>query len=109
MCALRRREKEGSVPSSSSLLPCQFLSLWFFFFFFIIFFFIFYFSLSLSLLCHFPTTLPFLLLYTLPNPMAQTQQVKDLAAARAKTTFPVIDLTRYIHGSDDKIARRRQL
>ncbi|KAG0290606.1 hypothetical protein BGZ96_005947 [Linnemannia gamsii] len=41
--------------------------------------------------------------------MAQTQQVKDLAAARAKTTFPVIDLTRYIHGSDDKIARRKHL
>ncbi|KAF9362238.1 acyl-coenzyme A oxidase [Mortierella sp. NVP85] len=41
--------------------------------------------------------------------MAQTQQSKDLAAARAKTTFPVIDLTRYIHGSDQKIARRREL
>ncbi|KAF8936565.1 acyl-coenzyme A oxidase [Dissophora ornata] len=41
--------------------------------------------------------------------MAQTQPCKDLAAARAKTTFPVIDLTRYIHGSDEKIARRREL
>jgi acyl-CoA oxidase len=41
--------------------------------------------------------------------MAQSQQVKDLAAARAKTSFPVIELTRYIHGSDDKIARRRHL
>ncbi|KAF9921363.1 acyl-coenzyme A oxidase [Linnemannia zychae] len=41
--------------------------------------------------------------------MAQTQQMADLAAARAKTTFPVIDLTRYIHGSDEKIARRKFL
>ncbi|KAG0046377.1 acyl-coenzyme A oxidase [Gryganskiella cystojenkinii] len=39
----------------------------------------------------------------------QTQPSKDLAAARAKTSFPVLDLTRYIHGSDEKIARRREL
>ncbi|KAG0004072.1 hypothetical protein BGZ79_010353 [Entomortierella chlamydospora] len=41
--------------------------------------------------------------------MAQTQACKDLAAARAKTTFPVIDLTRYIHGSDENIAKRRKI
>ncbi|KAF9111552.1 hypothetical protein BGX27_004774 [Mortierella sp. AM989] len=41
--------------------------------------------------------------------MAQTQPCKDLAAARAKTTFPVIDLTRYIYGSDENIARRRKI
>ncbi|KAG0246049.1 acyl-CoA dehydrogenase/oxidase C-terminal [Mortierella sp. GBAus27b] len=41
--------------------------------------------------------------------MAQTQSNKDLAAARAKTTFPVIDLTRYIYGSDQKISRQREL
>ena len=41
--------------------------------------------------------------------MAQTQPMKDLAAARAKTSFPILDLTRYIHGSDEKIARRREI
>ncbi|KAF9950383.1 acyl-coenzyme A oxidase [Mortierella alpina] len=41
--------------------------------------------------------------------MAQTQQSRDLAAARSKATFPVVELTRYVHGSDEKIARRREL
>ncbi|KAF9178683.1 acyl-coenzyme A oxidase [Haplosporangium sp. Z 11] len=41
--------------------------------------------------------------------MTQSQPSKDLAVARAKATFPVIELTRYIHGSDEKIARRRYL
>ncbi|KAG0083191.1 acyl-coenzyme A oxidase [Podila epicladia] len=39
----------------------------------------------------------------------QTQPSKDLAAARTKASFPVHELTRYIHGSDAKIARRREL
>lgn len=42
-------------------------------------------------------------------PILQTQPTKDLAAARAKASFPVQELTRYIHGSDAKIARRREI
>ncbi|KAF9427610.1 acyl-coenzyme A oxidase [Entomortierella beljakovae] len=38
-----------------------------------------------------------------------SQQVKDIADARAKTSFPTIEFSRYIHGSDDKIAKRRKL
>lgn len=41
--------------------------------------------------------------------ISQTQPTKDLAAARAKASFPVHELTRYIHGSDAKIARRREI
>jgi len=62
-----------------------------------------------------PPHLPVIIVATYPtfstseNSMAQTQPMKDLAAARAKTSFPILDLTRYIHGSDEKIARRREL
>ncbi|KAF9583301.1 hypothetical protein BGW38_009793 [Lunasporangiospora selenospora] len=41
--------------------------------------------------------------------MESSQQMKDLAAARAKTSFPIDDMTRYIHGSNEHIKRRREL
>ncbi|KAF9421515.1 acyl-coenzyme A oxidase [Podila epigama] len=43
------------------------------------------------------------------SPIPQTQPSKDLAAARARASFPVHELTRYIHGSDAKAARRREI
>lgn len=63
----------------------------------------------------FKPILPIRLLPFLPSrhqhlmTIPQTQPSKDLAAARIKASFPVHELTRYIHGSDAKITRRREL
>lgn len=100
----REGRKEGSVPSSC----CLFVTRHSFLSSLLLFFSLPFTSLSLFPSLHNPSSPLFLTPITMPT-MAQTQQVKDLAAARAKTTFPVLDLTRYIHGSDDKIARRRHL
>ncbi|KAG0236657.1 acyl-coenzyme A oxidase [Actinomortierella wolfii] len=39
----------------------------------------------------------------------QSQQSKDLAAARSKATFAVSDMATYIHGSPEKLKRRREI
>ncbi|KAF9167312.1 acyl-coenzyme A oxidase [Actinomortierella ambigua] len=41
--------------------------------------------------------------------MAQSQNVKDLAAARSLATFNVPDMTNYIHGSKENVEQRRYI
>ncbi|KAG0265945.1 hypothetical protein DFQ27_000253 [Actinomortierella ambigua] len=41
--------------------------------------------------------------------MSQSQQSKDLAAARSKATFSVSDMAVHIHGSPENVKRRREI